>query len=86
MPAKKTTKPSEAKRTQAPHTAGLVQDSSQQIWLAGLPNGGKEVQKPLFYRVQQHKIRQIPQRLHQLQKLQVGLRVLFLLILHSPSS
>ena len=36
MPAKKTTKPSEAKPTQAPHTAGLVQDSAQQIWLAGL--------------------------------------------------
>ena len=36
MPVKKTTKPSEAKRTQAPHTAGLVQDSAQQIWLAGL--------------------------------------------------
>ena len=36
MPAKKTTKPSEAKRTQAPQTAGLVQDSAQQIWLAGL--------------------------------------------------
>ena len=36
MPAKKPTKPSEAKRTPAPHTAGLVQDSAQQIWLAGL--------------------------------------------------
>ena len=36
MPAKKTTKPSEAKHTQAPHTAGVVQDSAQQIWLAGL--------------------------------------------------
>ena len=36
MPAKKPTKPSETKHTQAPHTAGLVQDSAQQIWLAGL--------------------------------------------------
>jgi poly(hydroxyalkanoate) granule-associated protein len=36
MPAKKTTKPSEAQRSEAPHTAGLVQDSAQQIWLAGL--------------------------------------------------
>jgi poly(hydroxyalkanoate) granule-associated protein len=36
MPAKKNTKPSETKRTQAPQTAGLVQDSAQQIWLAGL--------------------------------------------------
>ena len=36
MPAKKTTKPSEAKRSEAPQTAGLVQDSAQQIWLAGL--------------------------------------------------
>ena len=36
MTAKKTTKPSEATRTSAPHTAGLVQESAQQIWLAGL--------------------------------------------------
>jgi poly(hydroxyalkanoate) granule-associated protein len=36
MPAKKTTTRPEAKRTEAPHTAGLVQDSAQQIWLAGL--------------------------------------------------
>ena len=37
MPAKKntTTRP-EAKRSEAPQTAGLVQDSAQQIWLAGL--------------------------------------------------
>jgi len=36
MPAKKSTPPPQAKRAQAPHTAGLVQDSAQQIWLAGL--------------------------------------------------
>ena len=36
MPAKKSTTPPQAKRAQAPHTAGLVQDSAQQIWLAGL--------------------------------------------------
>ena len=36
MPAKKTTTRTEAKRSEAPHTAGLVQDSAQQIWLAGL--------------------------------------------------
>ena len=37
MPSKKntTTRP-EAKRSEAPQTAGLVQDSAQQIWLAGL--------------------------------------------------
>ena len=36
MAAKKTTTRPEAKRSEAPHTAGLVQDSAQQIWLAGL--------------------------------------------------
>ena len=36
MPAKKSTTPPQANRAQAPHTAGLVQDSAQQIWLAGL--------------------------------------------------